>query len=127
MAYSSGSSSENQTVLATRNRDKNLYACRHPKLSVERMSMSDKNPASRFRNNIDFLCKYFRWITDELTPHYNDVFNNLKYELQLMKETSYDARLERRVALLENLNAEATVAKEIVDGELAMAVEENKQ
>ncbi|CAH1426744.1 unnamed protein product [Lactuca virosa] len=44
-----------------------------------------------------------------------------------MKDTSYATRLERRVALLENLNAEATAAKEIVDGELAMVVEENKE
>ncbi|CAH1449157.1 unnamed protein product [Lactuca virosa] len=98
------------------------------------MSMSHKNPALRFRNCVDSLvemaakkCKYFRWIDDELTPHYKNGFNNLKYELQLMKDTSYTARLERRVALLENLNVEATAAKEIVDGELAMAVEENKQ
>ncbi|CAH1420423.1 unnamed protein product [Lactuca virosa] len=120
MVYSSGSSSENRTVLATRNRDKNLCACRHPKISVERMSMSDKNPDLE-------KCKYFRWIDDELTPHYKNAFNNLKYELQLMKDNSYAARLERRVALLENLNVEATATKEIVDGELSMAVEENKQ
>ena len=56
-------------------------------------------------------CKYFKWIDDELTPHYKNAFNNLKYELKLMKDTSYAARLERRVALLENLNAEAIAAK----------------
>ncbi|CAH1438420.1 unnamed protein product [Lactuca virosa] len=134
MAYSSGSSSENHIVLATRNRDNDLYACRHPMLSVVRMSMLDKNPTRRFRNCVDSLvematekCKYFKWIDDELTPHYKNAFKNLKYELKLMKDTSYAARLERRVALLENLNAEATAAKEIGDGELAMAVEENKQ
>ncbi|CAH1439962.1 unnamed protein product [Lactuca virosa] len=134
MAYSSGSSSDNHTVLATRNRDNDLCACRHPKLSVERMSMSDKNPACRFRNCVDSLvemaaekCKYFKWIDDELTPHYKNAFNNLKYELKLMKDASYATRLERRVALLENMNAEAIAAKEIVDGELAMAIEEKKQ
>ncbi|KAL7597031.1 hypothetical protein Lser_V15G27705 [Lactuca serriola] len=134
MAYSSGSSSENQTVLVTRNHDKNMCTCRHPNLSVERISMSDKHPARRFRKCVDSLvemaaekCKYFRWIDDELTPHYMNAFNNLKYELQMMKNTSYAARLEKRVALLENLNAEATAAKEIVDDELSMDVAEYKQ
>ncbi|CAH1413675.1 unnamed protein product [Lactuca virosa] len=134
MEYSSGSSSDNHAVLTTRNRDNDLCACRYPKLSVERMSMSDKNLARRFRNCVDSLvemaaekCKYFKWIDDELTPHYKNAFNNLKYDLKLMKETSYAARLERRVALLENLNVEAIATKEIVDGELTMAVEEKKQ
>ncbi|CAI9259779.1 unnamed protein product [Lactuca saligna] len=134
MTYSSRSSSDNHTVLAIWNRDNDLCACRHLKLSVEKMSMSDKNPARRFCNCVDSLvkmaaekCKYFKWIDDELTPHYNNAFNNLKSELKLIKDTSYAARLERRVALLENLNVEAIVAKEIVDGELAIVVEKKKQ
>ncbi|KAL7600369.1 hypothetical protein Lser_V15G22249 [Lactuca serriola] len=134
MAYSSGSSSDNHTVITTRNRDNDLCACLHPKLSVERMSMSDKNPDRRFCNCLDSLvemaaekCKYFKWIDDELPPHYKNAFNNLKYELKLMKYTSYAARLERRVVLLENLNDEAIAAKEIVDGELVKYVEENKK
>ncbi|CAI9280429.1 unnamed protein product [Lactuca saligna] len=134
MAYSSGSSSDNHNVLATRNHDNELCACCHPKLSVERMSMSDKNPSRRFRKCVDSLvemaaekCKHFKWINDELPPHYKNAFNNLRYELKLMKDISYVARLKRRVALLENLNVEAIAAKEIVDGELAMTIEENKQ
>ena len=56
-------------------------------------------------------CKYFRWIDDELTPHCKNAFNNLKYKLKLIKDTSYAARLERSIALVENLNAEAIAAK----------------
>lgn len=56
MVYSSGSQSfENQIVVVTRNRDNNLCNYRHPNLSVERMSMSDKNPTHRFCNCVDFL------------------------------------------------------------------------
>ncbi|CAI9291046.1 unnamed protein product [Lactuca saligna] len=98
------------------------------------MSMSDKNPPWRFCNYIDSLAemvvekyKYFKWFDDELSPHYKIAFNNLKYELKLMKDNSYAARLERRIALLENLNNEAIAAKEIVDSELVKVVEENKQ
>ncbi|CAH1424485.1 unnamed protein product [Lactuca virosa] len=101
MSYLAGSSSANDTVVATRSRDKNLCNCRYPpKFIVERMSMYDKNPTCKFRNCVDSLvemaaekCKYFKWIDGELTPHYKHAFNNLKYELQLMKDTNYTGRL----------------------------------
>ncbi|CAI9288557.1 unnamed protein product [Lactuca saligna] len=113
MAYLAGSSFVNDTVVATRDRDNNLCNCRHPpKVTVERMLMSNKNPTRRFRNCVDSLvemeakkCKYFNWIDD----------------------TNYTDRLEVRVALLENLNVEITTAKDIVDGEFAMTVEDDKQ
>ncbi|CAH1431639.1 unnamed protein product [Lactuca virosa] len=161
MAYSVGSSSANDIVVATRNRDNNLCNCRHlPKFTVERISMFDKNPARRFRSCVDSLvsifffgvcclqngvmgyeilcdnvevematkkCKYFKSIDGDLTPHYKHAFNNLKYEMQLMKDNSYTGRLERRVIMLENLNAEITTAKDILDGEFSIAIEDKKQ
>ncbi|CAI9268760.1 unnamed protein product [Lactuca saligna] len=105
MAYSTGSSSTNDIVVVTRNRDNNLCNCRHPpKVIVERISMFNKNPAHRFCNCVDSLV-----------------------EMAAKKYTSYTGRLERRVAMLKNLNVEITTAKDIIDGEFAMAVEDNKQ
>ncbi|CAH1418961.1 unnamed protein product [Lactuca virosa] len=96
------------------------------------MSWSDKNLAGRFRYCVDSMlemattkCKYFRWIDDELTPHYNNIFNSFKYELQLMKDTSYSGRPNRRIATLEKLNVETNVAKDCSEAELAVTIEEN--
>lgn len=63
----------------------------------------------------------------ELTPHYKNAFNGLKYKLQLMKDNIYLGRPETRIVMLEKLNDVTTAAKPSRDVEFAMEVEENKR